>query len=203
MGEFNLHRWVSTLFHKTQRWNTYRGFRKSLFGYNQEDVAEYINRQAVKNTEIQTELNAKIKANAEQINELTEKLEKLNTENAELNEKIAFYREKYEEVKTLSDNIGKLYLVAQTNAKAIMSAADQAKNATDNEIEQNIAVIDSTNEMLNTLKAKVAEVCDNFKSDVDKLNSTLLDAKATIEGSAIEHKESLESFDKLYASLKK
>ena len=179
------------------------GFRKSLFGYNQEDVAEYINRQAVKNTEIQTELNAKIKANAEQINELTEKLEKLNTENAELNEKIAFYREKYEEVKTLSDNIGKLYLVAQTNAKAIMSAADQAKNATDNEIEQNIAVIDSTNEMLNTLKAKVAEVCDNFKSDVDKLNSTLLDAKATIEGSAIEHKESLESFDKLYASLKK
>ena len=30
------------------------GFRKSLFGYNQEDVAEYINRQAVKNAEIQT-----------------------------------------------------------------------------------------------------------------------------------------------------
>lgn len=179
------------------------GFRKSLFGYNQEDVAEYINRQAVKNTEIQTELNAKLKSNAEQIKELNEKLEKLSSENSELNEKLEFYREKYEEVKTLSDNIGKLYLVAQTNAKAIMSAADDAKNATNSEIEQNMAVINSTNEMLNSLKAKVTEMCDSFTADVDKLNSTLLDTKAVIESSSCEQRENAENFDKLYSSLKK
>ncbi len=179
------------------------GFRKSLFGYNQEDVAEYISRQEVKNTEIKAELNAKIKSGEEQIKELTEKTLNLGNENSELRESIEFYRTKYEEVKTLSDNIGKLYLVAQTNAKAIMNAANEAKNATQSEIEQNLAVINSTNEALNTLKAKIAEMCNSFTTDVDKLNSTLLDTKAVIENSSTEQAERTDNFDKVYTSLQK
>ena len=177
------------------------GFRKSLFGYNQEDVAEYINRQSVKNAEIQTELNAKIKANEQQINSLNDALNIANEENSNITKQLEFYREKYEEVKTLSDNIGKLYLVAQTNAKAIMSAANEAKSVTDNEIQQNIAAIDSANEALNSVKIIINDLCDNFANDVEKLNETLKNTKAIIENKSTEQAEHSENFEKVYNNL--
>ncbi|MBR3961742.1 MAG: hypothetical protein IKK13_06000 [Clostridia bacterium] len=179
------------------------GFRKSLFGYNQDDVTDYIQRQAVKNTQIQTELNTKIKQNEASIKALTEQLNDANQKNSELTESIEFYREKYEEVKTLSDNIGKLYLVAQTNAKAIMNAAEQAKGAAQGEIDKNIEVLDATGETLSALKAKVLDMCNNFAGDVDSLSAELMDAKKVIEASASTQQETSENFEKLYSSLQK
>ncbi len=179
------------------------GFRKSLFGYNQDDVNDYIQRQAVKNTQIQTELNTKIKQNEDSIKALTEQLNAANQKNSELSESIDFYRKKYEEVKTLSDNIGKLYLVAQTNAKAIMNAAEQAKGAAQVEIDKNIDVLNATNETLNALKAKVQEMCDSFAGDVDSLSAELLDAKSIIVSSAASQQENCDNFEKLYSSLQK
>ncbi len=177
------------------------GFRKSLFGFNQEDVTDYISRQAVKNTQIQTELNTKIKENEKQIASLIEAVNIANEENGNITKQLDFYREKYEEVKTLSDNIGKLYLVAQSNAKAIMSAANEAKTATDSEIQQNIAAIDAANEALNSIKLKINDLCDNFTSDVEKLNQTLKNTKSIIENSTTEQDKQTENFEKVYKSL--
>lgn len=177
------------------------GFRKSLFGYNQEDVAEFINRQSIKHTEIQTELNAKIKENEKQISSIKEALTLANEENARILSELTFYKEKYEEVKTLSDNIGKLYLVAQTNAKSIMNAANEAKDATDNEIKQNIIAIDAANGELNELKIKIEKFCENFSSDVDKINETLASTKAIIEKSATKQEETTANFEKVYSNL--
>ena len=177
------------------------GFRKSLFGYNQEDVAEFINRQSVKHTEIQTELNAKIKENEKQIASVKEALNFANEENSRISSELSFYKEKYEEVKTLSDNIGKLYLVAQTNAKAIMNAANEAKDATDNEIKQNITAIDAANEELNELKLKIEKLCESFSNDVDRINETLASTKAIIEKSASKQEENTTNFEKVYSNL--
>ncbi len=177
------------------------GFRISLFGYNQEDVAEYINKQAIKNAEVRTDLNGKIKTLEEEISSLNEKLNSAISENENLNKDIAFYREKYDEVKTLSDNIGKLYLVAQTNAKAIMSAANEAKTATDTEIKQNISAINEANSALNSVKEKINDLCQNFTSDVEKLNETLENTKSIIEKSAETQEERAENFEKVYANL--
>lgn len=179
------------------------GFRKSIFGFNQEDVTDYIQRQAVKNTQIQTELNTKIKQNEDSIKALTEQLNSVNAKNAELLNSLEYYKEKYEEVKTLSDNIGKLYLVAQTNAKAIMNAAEQAKGAADCEIEKNISVLNATNETLNSLKAKVKEMCETFENSVDSLTTELIDTKSVIEASANTQEQNSENFEKLYTSLQK
>lgn len=177
------------------------GFRKSLFGYNQEDVAEYINKQSIKHTEIQTELNSKISISEQKINELTAALSLKREENKKILSELEFYREKYEEVKTLSDNIGKLYLVAQTNAKAIMSAANEAKSATDSEIKQNISAIDAANEALNIVKNKINALCDSFTNDVDNLNKTLLNTKAIIENTSAKQEERSENFEKVYSKL--
>lgn len=177
------------------------GFRKSLFGYNTEDVTEYINRQSVKHAEVQTELNAKIKESEKKISVITDALNLANEENNNISKELAFYKEKYEEVKTLSDNIGKLYLVAQTNAKAIMNAANEAKDATDNEIKLNISAIDSANEELNALKGKIAELCETFTNDVDKINETLASTKAIIENSTATQEENTNQFEKVYSNL--
>ena len=177
------------------------GFRKSLFGFNQEDVTEYISRQAVKNTEIQTELNTKIKQNEQQITSLKEALDIANEENNNITEQLEFYKEKYEEVKTLSDNIGKLYLVAQTNAKAIISAANEVKTVTDNEIKQNISAIDSVNEALNSVKIKINDLCNVFTNDVEKLNETLENTKSIIENASTQQTEHSDNFEKVYKSL--
>ena len=177
------------------------GFRKSLFGYNTEDVAEYINRQSVKHAEVQTELNAKIKENEKQLSSIKEALNLANEENAKISDELSFYKEKYEEVKTLSDNIGKLYLVAQTNAKAIMNAANEAKDATDNEIQQNITAIDAANQELNELKQKIENLCQSFSTDVDKINETLASTRAIIEKSASKQEENTSDFEKVYANL--
>ncbi len=177
------------------------GFRKSLFGYNQEDVAEYLNKQSIKHAEVRTDLNGKIKAKEEEISSLNEKLNSVISEKENLEKDIVFYREKYEEVKTLSDNIGKLYLVAQTNAKAIMSAANEAKSATDTEIEQNINAINEANSALNSVKEKINDLCRNFTSDVEKLNETLENTKSIIEKSTETQEERAENFEKVYANL--
>lgn len=179
------------------------GFRKSLFGYNCDEVSDYLQKQAVKNTEIQTELNSKIKANLEKIDECESKINELNTLNSELSEKIEFYREKYEEVKELSDNIGKLYLVAQTNAKAIMNAADVAKTTAKGEVQQNINAINNANESLNSLKMQILEICNNFAGDIDNLNLTLAQTKAILENADSEQNQSAKNFEKFYSSLKK
>ena len=177
------------------------GFRKSLFGYNQEDVAEYLNKQSIKHAEVRADLNSKIKTKEEEISSLNEQLNSVILEKENLEKDIVFYREKYEEVKTLSDNIGKLYLVAQTNAKAIMSATNEAKAAADTEIEQNISAINEANSALNSVKDKINDLCRNFTSDVEKLNETLENTKLIIEKSAETQEERAENFEKVYANL--
>ncbi|MBQ6815870.1 MAG: hypothetical protein IJP26_01380 [Clostridia bacterium] len=179
------------------------GFRKSLFGYNCDDVAEYLQKQAIKNTQIQTELNTKIKEGNQKIEESEKQIENLKSENSELLEKVEFYSAKYEEVKELSDNIGKLYLVAQTNAKAIMNAADTAKDGINLEIESNLSAINAANENLNDLKTKIINMCNEFTDNVDKLNLSLNDTKATLENSKKIQSDSAENFEKFYSVINK
>ena len=78
------------------------GFRKSLFGYNTEDVAEYINRQSIKHTEIQTELNSKIKESEKQISAISEALNIANEENSNISKELAFYKENTKRLRPLA-----------------------------------------------------------------------------------------------------
>ncbi len=179
------------------------GFHKSLFGYNCDEVVQYIQKSNATNQEIQNSLNQKIKDNQEVILNLQNDIKNFNSQINELSQQADFYKTKYEEIKTLSENIGKLYLVAQTNAKAIITAAQQSKSVTDDEINSNIALIDKTNASLNSMKQYITQITDEFTKKVDELNVSLIETKAIISGNSNKIEEHKENFDSVYESITK
>ena len=114
------------------------GFRKSLFGFNTEDVINYI-QKTHKTFAAQTEkLNEKADSLAKELKLSKDDYDKLMQEKAVVDEKLNAFQEKYEEIERLSENIGKLYLVAQANAQAIMANSEQNAQLTALEFEKNL-----------------------------------------------------------------
>ncbi len=179
------------------------GFHKSLFGYNCDEVSEYVRKTLASNQEIQNSLNEKIKNFEAQVGGLSSTIKDLEAQKAESEQQLEFYKEKYDEVKTLSENIGKLYLVAQTNANAIMNAAEDAKASAKAEIDNNISVIDATNESLNKMKVYVAEITAEFAARVDELNNSLEKTKFIIKRSTEISDETKAEFETIFNSLTK
>ena len=103
------------------------GFRKSLFGFNCEDVMEYIEKSQKSFVEREKDLSEQVEKLSADLELSNDNYRKLNEEKETISKKLEEFNEKYEEIGRLSENIGKLYLVAQANARAIM--ANSEKNA--------------------------------------------------------------------------
>lgn len=179
------------------------GFRKSILGYNCEEVSEHLHKKDYENKQIVASLNQKI-------NGLTDELSKINGFNAELSENIKnlseqldFYKSKYEEVKALSENIGKLYLVAQTNAKAIIKSANETRTLTENEIENNLTLINNTNTSLSLLKGDLINLSNSFVSEIERLTNSLEQIKHLAQGAKGNADSDVENFEKIYNSIVK
>ncbi len=177
------------------------GFRKSLFGYNCEDVAEYITKAATDNKQAVSALKEKLKTEAQQNTELNQRINSLNDDLAKTAESLDFYKAKYEEIKTLSDNIGKLYLVAQTNARAIITAADDASGNSKAELERNISVLDKTEAALLETKEKLNTLNEEFTARVTALSSELESIKRLSSKADSVKQESLKSFENAYKKI--
>ena len=93
------------------------GFRKSLFGFNSDDVLNYINESHKKFSEKENELNQKIESLDETLAKLNSQLEDVKAAKENVEIQLKEYTDKYDEIERLSQSIGKLYLVAQSNAK--------------------------------------------------------------------------------------
>ncbi len=179
------------------------GFRKSLFGYNCEEVYEYIHSETLQNKQIVDTLNNDLRKKASEIEEHLSVISQLQSEIDVLKNDVALYKDKYDEVKNLSDNIGKLYIVAQSNAKSIMQAADNAKQAAQTEIQQNLNAIDTANDSINNIKLRFEELCREFSDNVDSLNASLIQTKQLIENSNSETETTAQGFESFYNSLAK
>lgn len=177
------------------------GFRKSLFGYNCEEVSDYINKANAENKEVLSALDNKLKTAQSDLENLRGECETLKTDNAKLCDDLNFYKSKYEEVKKLSDNIGKLYLVAQTNARAIMSAAKEAKDVASEQIGNSMSVINEVNDSLNQIKLRLSQINADFTQSVGSLNSSLDSAKALIENSELIEQQRSEEFEKIFNNI--
>ena len=91
------------------------GFRKSLFGFNCDDVIEYIQTSHKKFSQKENELNEKIDSLDATITSVNAQLEDVKASKAIVEAQLKEYTDKYDEIERLSQNIGKLYLVAQQN----------------------------------------------------------------------------------------
>ena len=96
------------------------GFRKSLFGFNTNDVINYIDKMHTAFQDKQTTLNNELEKLNGELSLSKENYDSLLKEKDEIAAKLNEFEEKYAEIQRLSEVIGKLYLVAQANAKAII-----------------------------------------------------------------------------------
>ena len=118
------------------------GFRKSLFGFNCDDVISYIERSQKSFTEKQKELSEKVTSLAAELELSGENYKALEAEKEQISKKLADFNDKYEEIERLSENIGKLYLVAQANAQAIMANSKKNAELSQSEVSKNRSTID-------------------------------------------------------------
>lgn len=177
------------------------GFRKSLFGFNSQDVIEYIDKSHRAFSKKEESLNEKIGELKGLLEASHEEQKKLEQEKQELDIKLNSFTEKYEEIERLSENIGKLYLVAQSNAQAIMKNAEEEARTTKEEVNRNLISIDEAHEALAMLRSDILRTSEEFNEKVENLVSSLSDTREKIALSVDDSLSHKENFDKVYKSI--
>ncbi len=179
------------------------GFRKSLFGFNCDDVIEYVEQSHKKFSEKENELNQKIDLLDNTIANINSQLEDVKSAKSAVEAQLKEYTDKYDEIERLSQNIGRLYLVAQTNAKSIMQNSTDNRDIANKEVERNLGSIDNAHEALAALKAEIMQTSSDFVHKVDALVTSLATAREEINNKNINNRELTEQFESLLADIKK
>lgn len=179
------------------------GFRKSLFGFNCDDVINYVKKLYASFTEKEERFKKDLDALQSEIDKLGEEQKALQEEKAQLAQKIAEYEAKSAEMERLSENIGKLYLVAQSNAKTIMSNAEENSRIAATEIDKNISAIDETHSALDALRAHITETSESFNLEVEALMSSLSATKEKIVSDTTADEKAKNEFAAMFEALTK
>ncbi len=179
------------------------GFRKSLFGFNCDDVIEYVQNTHKKFSEKENELNQKIDNLDKTIATVNSQLEDVKAAKASVEAQLKEYTDKYDEIERLSQNIGKLYLVAQANAKSIMQNSAENRDIANREVEKNLHSIDNAHEQLAALKADIMQTSNEFVAKVDSLVTSLTTAREQVTGNNVDNRKLAEQFENLFADVNK
>ena len=179
------------------------GFRKSLFGFNCDDVLKYIERSQKSFAEKEKDLTNQVEELSKSLDLSNENYRKLNDEKELIAKKLADFSEKYEEIERLSENIGKLYLVAQANAQAIMANSEENANLANSEVEKNLSAINDAHESLDSLRKSVIQTSNEFLCEIDGLISSLNETKETIAANIASDEEHKNQFNEVFRTLTK
>lgn len=177
------------------------GFRKSLFGFNCDDVMQYIEKTHKSFSEKETMLNNKISELDNALLSLNSELKSIKTAKENVEAELKKYTDKCEEIERLSQNIGKLYLVAQANAKAIIKDSAENSEMSRKEVERNLGSIDEAHESLNNLKANIMKTSNDFVNRVESLIGSLDNTRDQIKANAEHTVELKDEFEALYAEI--
>ena len=96
-----------------------------------------------------------------------------------------------------SENIGKLYMVSQANAKTIMANAEENSKIANMEIEKNVSAIEETHKALESLKQSINETSQNFTKEVESLMHSLEEAKEKFSSDNVKNGEVSDEFTAL------
>lgn len=157
------------------------GFKKSLFGFNCDDVLSYVEKTHKTYTEKEIVLNEKIDALNSENSALKEQISSIEIENNQLQTQLKEFTDKYDEIERLSQNIGKLYLVAKSNAETIMKEADACADASRKEVIRNLDAINNARESLDSIKENIVNTSAGVAKEIDLLTKSLSDTREKIE----------------------
>ena len=179
------------------------GFRKSLFGFNCDDVMQYIEKTHKTFKDKQTELTEQVEELNEKLNLSREDYAAVSAEKDRIALQLKEFTDKYDEIQRLSENIGKLYLVAQANAQAIMANSAESSTLASGEVERNIAAIDEAHESLGELKENILATSDAFVAEVDRMIASLTETKDKIAENTVSTEKCKTNFEEVYNSIVK
>lgn len=177
------------------------GFRRGLFGFNCDDVVEYIEKAQSNFKKKEADLNNQVESLSKDLKESKEICAKLNVEKDIISAKLKEFTDKYEEIERLSENIGKLYLVAQANAKAIMENSQNNSVMASAEVEKNIVSIDEAHVSLTELRKNILSTTEGFVNEVDELILSLNKTKEQIANNKDAETEAKNQFDAVFDSI--
>lgn len=179
------------------------GFKKSLFGFNCDEVVAYIEKAHKTFKEKELLLNEKIDSLGSELKESSEKNLVLTEENAKISAELNLFREKYAEIERLSENIGKLYLVAQANARTIMDNAVSNKEIVAEEINKNLLLLDDAHNSFGAMKEEIIKSTYDFVGGIDSLLQSIDDSVKKFEEKNIADEEAKNEFEAMYENLTK
>lgn len=168
------------------------GFRKSLFGFNCDDVIEYIKKTHSDFSQKETVMNEKIEDLTSSLSASNRQLEDLRQENERLTSALKEYEDKEQEIKDISEKIGRLYLVSQANAKAIIENAEENRRLSNEEVEKNLDSLKKAHEALSGISESVSSTCEDFTEKMQSLSMSLEETEKKLDGNDAKSAESSE-----------
>lgn len=177
------------------------GFRKSFLGFNCEDVISYIEKSQKSFAEREKTLSEQITQLSDELELAGDKYKALEAEKNSIAARLKEFNEKYEEIDRLSENIGRLYLVAQANARAVMESSERNAELVERQVEKNLSAITNAHSALDELKERIVKTADEFAAEVDELTSSLTAAREEIGSNTEAVLNSKNQFDEVYSSL--
>lgn len=177
------------------------GFRKSLFGFNCDDVIDYVEKAHRKFKLKSDELTQKADDLSAQLKLSQEAYDKLLAEKNEISEKLEAFTKKADEIEQLSENIGKLYLVSQTNAQAIISNAESSSELINLEVNKNLSAIDDAHASLNALRENIVKTSDSFIKEVENMLSSLDVTRQQITQNTQNSQDAINEFETVFESI--
>lgn len=177
------------------------GFRKSLLGFNCTDVIEYIENAQKSRAENEKKLNSKIESINRDLADSKAQIEGLLAEKAVLVAKLDEFNAKYDEIEHLSESIGKLYLVSQANARAVMENSENNARLASEEVNRNLASIEEAHLALAQLRAEINKTSADFINEVDNLMSSLSSTREQITANSEKIEEAQKEFNEVYSGI--
>lgn len=183
-------------------------FRKSVLGFNKDDVKKYIEEMHTKmsnndaeNKKVINEHKNTIMELSESLNNANENIARLIVENDNMLAELEAFRAEKDKISQLSEVIGKLYLVSKLNAESIINSAKDIKNKSVTEAEYNIQLIEETQEKLEMLAKEINKSSADYNNAVENITNSLIDAKGAISNNYKRIRRSEEKLNEVNAVL--
>lgn len=183
-------------------------FRKSVLGFNKDDVKKYIEEMHTKmsnsdaeNKKVINEHKNTIMELSESLNNANENIARLIVENDNMLAELEAFRAEKDKITQLSEVIGKLYLVSKLNAESIINSAKDIKNKSVTEAEYNIQLIEETQEKLEMLAKEINKSSADYNNAVENITNSLIDAKGAISNNYKRIRRSEEKLNEVNAVL--
>lgn len=179
-------------------------FRNSLFGFNKDDVMSYVLKTKdtlAKNEQTINDLKSSVESLNTTVKTKEDELSSAEATIAELSTQLDEYKSKEAVLTRLSESIGKLYLVAQANAKTIINSAKENAKLSEDLVVHNIETAENAENDLSHIEAQIIEKTSRFTKELDELKAKLEDTKNKVKQNRTTITQSEQILDDLVESV--